>query len=85
MYNLPIYKSHKTVRAAKINHIKTDPDDRSGGAMLVFEDSSIEDVPVDKEYIRKHNPQAGGYYVQYQDGYESFSPAEAFESGYSKL
>ena len=27
----------------------------------------------------------GGYYVVYEDGYKSFSPAEAFESGYKRV
>ena len=27
--------------------------------------------------------EAGGYYVRYPDGYESWSPAEAFEEGYT--
>ena len=27
----------------------------------------------------------GGYFVQYDDGYQSWSPAAAFESGYSPL
>jgi hypothetical protein len=33
----------------------------------------------------RSNPQIGGYYVLYEDGYESFSPADAFESGYSLI
>ena len=40
---------------------------------------------VDAEYVRKHNPQIGGYYVVYEDGYKSFSPAKAFEEGYSPI
>ena len=39
----------------------------------------------DYNYVKKHNPQAGGYYVVYEDGYKSWSPAEAFESGYTKM
>jgi hypothetical protein len=27
----------------------------------------------------------GGYYVVYEDGYKSFSPASAFENGYTRL
>ncbi|MCK9988658.1 MAG: hypothetical protein AzoDbin1_05130 [Azoarcus sp.] len=27
----------------------------------------------------------GGYYVVYEDGYKSFSPAIAFESGYTRI
>jgi hypothetical protein len=33
--------------------------------------------------MHKHKPQVGGYFVQYRDGYKSFSPAAAFEEGYS--
>lgn len=39
---------------------------------------------VNKAYLEKHNPQIGGYYVLYPDGYESWSPAEAFEAGYHR-
>ena len=30
------------------------------------------------------NP-VGGYYVRYEDGFESWSPAKAFEEGYTKI
>lgn len=39
-------------------------------------------VVVSEEYMNKHEPYVGGYFVRYNDGYESFSPAEAFEGGY---
>lgn len=39
-------------------------------------------VVLDDDYIEKHHPHLGGYFVQYADGYQSFSPADAFESGY---
>lgn len=37
------------------------------------------------EYMQKHQPRAGGYFVVYKDGYESWSPAEAFEEGYTRV
>lgn len=40
---------------------------------------------VEFDYMHKHKPEAGGYYVQYEDGYKSFSPAQAFEEGYKKI
>ncbi len=40
---------------------------------------------VDGAYMAKHNPEVGGYWVRYADGYESFSPCEAFEEGYSPV
>lgn len=30
-------------------------------------------------------PAAGGYYVVYEDGYQSYSPAKAFEDGYAPV
>ena len=43
-------------------------------------------VPDDTpNYMHKHKPEVGGYYVVYEDGYKSFSPAGAFESGYTLL
>jgi hypothetical protein len=38
---------------------------------------------VSGEFIAKHKPVVGGYFVVYEDGYESFSPAKAFEEGYT--
>ena len=40
---------------------------------------------VQKSYMDKHDPQVGGYYVVYDDGYKSFSPAKAFEDGYTRI
>ena len=35
--------------------------------------------------LKKHDPQIGGYYVVYPgDGYKSWSPAQAFEEGYTR-
>lgn len=40
---------------------------------------------VDAAYMQKHKPQAGGYFVQYEGGYQSFSPAKEFEDGYTLI
>lgn len=40
---------------------------------------------VDQAYMAKHKPEVGGYFVQYDDGYKSFSPAKAFEEGYTRI
>ena len=42
-------------------------------------------VRVDGQYLRQHRPEVGGYYVVYKDGYKSYSPAKAFEEGYTRL
>ena len=89
---MPKYKSYKEVWALKIADVKKDSDaatkenrETDGSATLVFEDNRYAPIKVPHDYVRKHNPQSGGYYVVYKDGYKSWSPAEAFESGYTKI
>ena len=53
--------------------------------MIVPDDDGYAPFPVDADYIDRHKPAVGGYYVVYKDGYKSFSPAEAFEQGYTLL
>jgi hypothetical protein len=55
------------------------------GALLEPADMSGPSIPVNAEYLQKHKPRVGGYYVRYADGYESFSPAQAFEEGYTLM
>lgn len=42
-------------------------------------------MPVTPEWVSKHAPAVGGYFVMYQDGYTSYSPAAAFEAGYTRV
>jgi hypothetical protein len=81
---LPRYKSHKIVHALKIRRIE--PNDGTGGATLHwYLDAIYGPLEVDNLFMAKHNPSAGGYYVIYPDGYQSWSPAQAFEEGYSLI
>lgn len=84
---MPQYQCHKKVRALKIAAIE-----------FRFEDARI--APQDNGYapfeVRNYrskfkgfdNDSLGkdlGYYVQYDDGYQSWSPTKAFEEGYTKI
>lgn len=84
---MPRYKSHKTVWALKIAEVRAPnlpPDTESDGSLLIVpEDTRYAPFVVDYAYVRKHAPQAGGYYVVYEDGYASWSPAGAFEAGHT--
>ena len=89
---MPKYQSHKQVWALKIKSIIFDSDlakeqnrETTGGATITPEEEGYAPIGVDCEYVDKHNPQVGGYYVMYEGGYESWSPAEAFEGGYTKI
>ena len=89
---MPRYKSHKEVWATKIKNIIFDSDiadvedrETDGSAKLIPEEPGFAEIKVDASYVRKHDPKIGGYYVVYKDGYKSFSPAEAFEEGYTRV
>lgn len=76
------YTCHKQVDAAKIKNITSER--RPGGRVYAtFEDGSTYDLTA--AYVMKHKPEVDGYFVRYDDGYESFSPAKAFENGYTRL
>lgn len=85
---MPRYRCHKEVWALKIKKIVRDGEgedrESDGSAMITPEfDHIYSPFKVDADYMHKHKPQVGGYYVVYDDGYKSWSPAEAFESGYT--
>ena len=85
---MPRYQSHKKVRALKIAEIidPTEPgNETTGERIIVPADEGYVRFTVDHAYVSKHNPQVGGYYVVYDDGYKSWSPAEAFEGGYTLM
>lgn len=89
---MPKYACHKQVWALKIKEIILDSDlakesnrETDGSATIIPEDEKYAPFKVDGYYVRKHNPQIGGYYVVYKDGYKSWSPATEFEEGYTKI
>lgn len=89
---MPRYKCHKEVRALKIGKIERDSDKASdenretdGSAIITPVEAIYAPFRVDYNYVKKHNPQVGGYYVLYKDGYQSYSPAQAFEEGYTLI
>jgi hypothetical protein len=77
---MPKYQSHKQVHALKLKGIIR-LDDGSGWKLEA--DGTY--VIVHNEYVMRHQPQVGGYYVVYEDGYESWSPAKVFEAGYTRI
>lgn len=92
MREMPIYQCHKQVWALKIKSIEHLPNPDPGrsaaasyGAILTPEENGFHAFPVGAEFMTKHRPEVGGYYVVYKDGYRSYSPAKAFEEGYSPL
>jgi len=86
MTPMPMYQCHKKVYALKIQSVQVQTGDEGPrGAIITPEEPGFAPFEVDGTYVMKHNPKPGGYFVQYEDGYKSFSPAEAFENGYTRL
>lgn len=89
---MPRYKCHKVVQALKIAIVAPLIDDLPSeapsyvdGATITPYEKGFAPFEVSQEYLDKHKPQADGYYVVYEDGYESYSPAQAFEAGYTLI
>jgi hypothetical protein len=78
---MPRYKCHKEVHALKIAEMSHHGDT----CTITPADTGYTPFDVGYDFIAKHNPQVGGYYVVYKDGYKSFSPADAFEDGYTRV
>ncbi len=78
------YKCHKEVHAAKIVSLTKMLHDHVQ-EMLLEGEFENDKVLVDRVWLAKHQPEVGGYYVEYEDGYTSYSPAEAFEAGYTEI
>lgn len=75
------FASHKTVGAAKITKVEHSAD----GSTIVSLDGFPDVVIAHELARRKPKPEVGWYFVQYEDGYTSFSPAQAFEEGYTAV
>lgn len=74
---MPRYRSHKQVWALKIASVD--------GNRLTFAGDGYAAVTVDPKMFVRYTPVPGDYYVVYDDGYKSISPARAFEEGYTRV
>jgi hypothetical protein len=79
------YQCHKRVLAGKITAIIQARDGDTGEAVetahLVIEGQDTS-IPIPRWWVKQKLAEVGGYYVHYDDGYVSYSPAKAFEEGY---
>lgn len=76
---MPRYVSHKTVWALKIAEFDVDT------LTITPAEEGYSPFTVDREYVERNRPQAGGYFVVYENGYQSFSPVKAFTEGYTRI
>lgn len=85
---LPLYQSHKQVRAAEIHQV-----DAKSRRIMVSVPSAADDpnvmapftIMVEDSWLEKNEPKPGMWLVEYADGYRSVSPATAFSTGYEAI
>lgn len=87
---MPRYKCHKEVHALRIADIEYCDSVKHGVqrfeyCLLIPFDSRYSPIRVSSAWMNKHQPDVGGYYVVYSDGYASYSPKTTFEEGYSLI
>lgn len=80
---MPKYRGHREVHALKIAELL--PDVFPGSMLMVPAEDGCATIELSRYFVNKHNPKVGGYYVVYADGYKSYLPAKAFESGYTRI
>lgn len=86
---LPKYRCHKEVWAAKIVAVEPGEDGKARVLTVRIDGRDHRIVPAEgwwkRAAITDEAAIAGGYYVLYDDHYASWSPAKAFEEGYSLI
>jgi len=80
---MPRYVSHKKVWALEIDAVG--PQDGLAPVRLSFRDKGYASIAVPCEMFTRYVPVPGDFYVQYEDGYKSFSPRKAFLEGYTPV
>jgi hypothetical protein len=95
MSELATWKCHKIVKAGKITAFTVHHDliyDRPSGSLAELVTLAVEDVngvpclvDVAPFMFARGMPNLGDYIVIYEDGYKSWSPAQAFEEGYARI
>jgi hypothetical protein len=73
--DMPRYRSHKSVRALEIADVT--------GWRLTFKDESYPAHIAHSDLFARYTPRPGDFLVQYEDGYLSISPRQAFVDGYT--
>ena len=80
------YQSNK-IAAAKIVRIIEGLDNSVGLICVSPDNRELTEIDIGPSWIARHAPDGnihnfvGGYFVRYEDGYESWSPGDTFEKG----
>lgn len=81
MKTYPQYKCIQTVKALQINSLYV-----SGGVVILEPvELGFDHIQLPHDYIIRHTPINGGYYVEYQDGSTSYCDREHFNKFYTLI
>ena len=80
---MPRYRSHKQVWALEIDSVTHQREERT--FRLTFRDPGYAPISAPQDMFARYMPSPGDFYVVYDDGYKSFSPAKAFKEGYTLI
>lgn len=81
----PCGRSRSSPSPSTVTLRKPRAERRTAAPTITPEEDGYASFKVPHEYVHKHDPKVGGYYVVYEDGYKSWSPAQAFAEGYTRL
>ncbi len=81
---MPLYSCNLKVWALKIKVIDYNKRESIGGAIITPCEKGFAPFGVSINYLSKHPPHVGGYYLVSEDGYQSFSPAITFEADHTQ-
>lgn len=81
MIEMPLYQSHKKVRALEIAAVRP----AYGTVILEFAEPGHPPKLIDSKMCARYVPVPGDFYVVYEDGYDSISPRQPFLDGYTRL
>lgn len=82
--SLPKYRCYKVVEAVRIRTVFWYGD---GRGVIDPADRSLRPITPMAGWMErfKGNDTDTGYFIRYEDGYESWSPSKAFEEGYTRI
>lgn len=78
---IPSYKSNEVVLALEIETIVR----KGTSATLNFKEKGHDPVVVDRHYLQKYSPKAGGYFVTCEQGCKKYKSKEEFEKNFEAV
>lgn len=84
---MPAFRSHKKIWALEISKVIDKGTDSTTDENPLVEVHFVDPVFAPRTFNLhgKPTPEAGWYFVQYENGYNSFSPADAFVNGHTPI